>query len=85
MGKTALTAADIAEFEKLKSQKEKQLARQNSYNKNNYDRLGVVVKKGEKERITDHYKRKGFSSFNEYVCSLIYSDMGEKDHTTGAD
>lgn len=85
MGKNTLTDADMAEFEKLKSQKEKQLARQNSYNKNNYDRLGVVVKKGDKERITDHYKRNGFSSFNEYVCSLIYSDMGETEHTTGLD
>lgn len=77
MAKNTLSDADMAEYEKLKSQKEKQLARQNSYNKNNYDRLGVVVKKGEKDRITTHYKNKGFSSFNEYICNLIYTDMGE--------
>lgn len=77
MAKNTLSDADMAEYEKLKSQKEKQLARQNSYNKNNYDRLGVVVKKGEKDRIAAHYKSKGFSSFNEYICNLIYSDMGE--------
>ena len=76
MSENILTDDQMKEFEKLKSQKEKQLARQNNYNKSNYDRLSVIVKKGEKERIAEHFKSKGFSSFNEYACALIYDDMG---------
>ena len=77
MSDNALSFKDLAEFDKLKNQKEKQLARQNAYNKNNYDRAGVVFKKGEKQRIEDHYKTLGFSSFNSYILHLIYTDMGE--------
>lgn len=73
-----ITDIDIKEYEKLKQQKQKQLDRQNNYNKANYDRAGVVLKKGEKERIKAHYTKLGFTSFNEYVLSLIYNDMGEK-------
>ena len=76
MGK--LSDDDIKEYEKLKSQKQKQLDRQNNYNKNNYDRVGVVLRKGEKDRIKAHYIEKGFASFNEYIVKLIYDDMGEK-------
>ena len=76
MSKT-LSDADLKEFEKLKSQKQKQLDRQNNYNKNNYDRVGVVLKKGEKDRIKEHYLKSGFSSFNEYIVKLIYDDMQE--------
>ena len=78
MSKNILNDTELAEFEKLKSQKQKQLDRQNKYNKNNYDRAGVVLKKGEKDRIKAHYIKRGFSSFNEYVIALIYDDMGEK-------
>lgn len=78
MNKNTLTPAQMADYEKLKAQKEKRLARQNDYNKNNYDRLGVVLKKGEREKIETHYKSKGFSSFNAYVTDLIYKDLGEK-------
>ena len=78
MSKNVLNDEELAEFEKLKSQKQKQLDRQNKYNKDNYDRAGVVLKKGEKDRIKAHYTACGFSSFNEYVLNLIYNDMGEK-------
>lgn len=72
-----LTEENIKEYEKLKNQKQKQLDRQNAYNKDNYDRIGIVIKKGEKERIKAYYIENGFSSFNEYITSLIYKDMGE--------
>ena len=78
MSKNILSEADLLEYEKLKSQKQKQLDRQNNYNKNNYDRCGVVLKKGEKEKIKAHYTARGFSSFNEYILYLIYNDIGEK-------
>lgn len=74
----SISINELAELEKLKAQREKRLNRQNEYNKNNYDRMSVVLKKGEKEKIELHYKSKGFSTFNEYAKSLIYSDMGEK-------
>lgn len=70
-----LTEENIKEYEKLKNQKQKQLDRQNAYNKTNYDRIGIVIKKGEKERIKAHYVELGFASFNEYITSLIYKDM----------
>lgn len=73
MGK--MTDDELKEYERLKDQHNKRLARQNDYNKNNYDRLGVILKKGEKEKITEHYKKMGFKSFNEYVCNLIYNDL----------
>lgn len=73
-----LSDVEIKEYEKLKNQKQKQLDRQNNYNKVNYDRAGVVLRKGEKDRIKAHYTARGFSSFNEYVLKLIYDDMGEK-------
>lgn len=63
------------EYKKLKKQKEKQLKRQNEFNKNNYDRLGVVVEKGQKEIIINHLKQKGYKSFNAYITDLIYNDM----------
>lgn len=77
MSENILSMKQLAEFDKMKEQKEKQLARQNAYNKNNYDRAGIVFKKGEKERIERHYKGMGFSSFNAYILHLVYTDMGE--------
>lgn len=77
MSEKLLTMQELSEYERLKNQREKRLARQNDYNKNNYDRLSVVLKKGEREKIETHYKSKGFSSFNEYAKHLIYNDMGE--------
>lgn len=75
MTNKTLTAAELEDYEKMKAQREKRLNRQNAYNKNNYDRLAVVLKKGEKEKVEKHYKSKGFSSFNAYITDLIYNDM----------
>lgn len=67
--------AQLKEYKKLKDQKEKQLRRQNDYNKNNYERMGIVVEKGQKEIILNHVKECGYSSFNAYVKDLIKKDM----------
>ena len=45
------------------------------YVKSNYDRIPINVKKGDKDKILEYAKRKGFNSINEYVKFLIYSDM----------
>lgn len=68
---------DLKELEKLRSQKKKQLDRQNKYINDNYDRIGFTVPKGQKEKITDHYKQKGFSSMSEYLTALIANDLNK--------
>ena len=67
--------AQLKEYKKLKEQKEKQLKRQNDYNKNNYERMGIVVEKGQKDIILNHVKECGYSSFNAYIKDLIKRDM----------
>lgn len=46
----------------------------NKYNKNNYERIEIVVKKGEKAKIKDYAEKKGKST-NAYITELIYKDM----------
>ena len=46
----------------------------NKYNKTNYERIEIVVKKGEKAKIKAHAESKGQST-NAYICSLIERDM----------
>lgn len=65
----------LKEYEKLKKQKEKQLKRQNAYNKENYERFGIVVEKGMKDKIKEHYIAKGYKNFNSYIVQLIKNDM----------
>jgi len=64
----------IKEYEKLKAQKEKQLKRQNEYIKNNYDRLSLVIPKGEKEKIIEIAKKKGYKNITDYIRELIKKD-----------
>lgn len=47
----------------------------NEWAKENLERIPVSVKKGEKEKITEHYKRKGYKSMNDYINALIKQDM----------
>lgn len=46
----------------------------NKYNAKAYDRLNIVVGKGERERIKEYAAERG-ESLNAYVCRLIYADM----------
>lgn len=46
--------------------------------KEKYDRIPINVPKGDKSRIAEHAKRRGFNSLNEFVKHLIYTDMNEK-------
>ena len=43
--------------------------------KENYDRIIVQVKKGEKEFIKAYAKEKGYTSLNAYINELIKKDM----------
>ena len=47
----------------------------NEFAKEKYDRLPILVAKGKREKITEHYKKKGYKSMNQYINALIYQDM----------
>ena len=38
-------------------------------------RPNVFIDKERQEQIEEHFKSKGYKSFNEYVCALIDEDM----------
>ena len=46
----------------------------NKYNKKNYDRMTILVPKGEKEKIKNYAAHLGVS-LNHYVVRLIKADM----------
>lgn len=47
----------------------------NKFNKEKYDQFLVSVTKGKKEVITEHYKKQGYKSMNNYINTLIDHDM----------
>ena len=52
-------------------------ASRNKYNAKAYDRLNLVVPKGQREQIQAYAKRQGMS-LNGYITSLIKADMGDE-------
>ena len=49
----------------------------NKYQAKAYDRMNLLVKKGEREKIKAYAESKGLS-LNAYVTGLIYKDLGEE-------
>lgn len=49
----------------------------NIWQKNNQDRIVVMVGKGQKEKIKKRAAQTGAGSLNAYIVSLIESDMGK--------
>ena len=47
----------------------------NDFAKEQYDRLNIVVPKGRKAAIKEHYEGKGYKSLNSYINALILADM----------
>ena len=47
------------------------------FQKENYDRLVIQVPKGEKARIDEYRKGRGYKSLNAYVNDLIKRDMAQ--------
>lgn len=45
------------------------------FQKDNYDRIALNVKKGDKEKMSIYAKKNGFDSLTDYIKSLIYNDM----------
>lgn len=46
-----------------------------NYAKNNYDRIALNVKKGDRELISEYAKLRGYNSLTDYIKQLIYTDM----------
>jgi predicted DNA binding CopG/RHH family protein len=61
-------------MDKEKEKKINQFTYQNNYNKEKYDRIGLMTPKGKKEKIKKKAAEKGMS-VNEYINSLINADM----------
>lgn len=49
------------------------------FTKDNYDRIPLNVKKGEKAKIAEYAKQKGYNSITEYIKELIRRDMNENE------
>lgn len=60
---------------------EKRIDYRNRWQKENQDRIVVMVKKGEKARIKEHAAECGLS-VNAYILALIETDLGKR---TGED
>lgn len=50
----------------------------NTWQKENKDRIPVTVPTGDKDRIAEWAREKGYISTNSYITDLIYKDMGER-------
>ena len=48
-----------------------------NFQKDNYDRIALNVKKGEKAIIAEYAKAHGFVSITDYIKYVIYKDMNE--------
>lgn len=53
-----------------------QIAYQNKYNRSNYDRIGIMVKKGQKEEIKKAAAKEGIS-LNELINRAIVDYIGK--------
>ena len=51
------------------------------YNKKTYDRIDLIVKKGQRQIIKDFAAAQG-KSLNRFICDLIEAEMN-KDNKTG--
>jgi len=59
-------------------------AAKNRYSNKAYDRIGILVRKGRKERIRSYAESKGMS-LNGYINALIDADMGDNSGKWGVE
>lgn len=50
------------------------------YNKKTYDRINIIVKKGQRQIIKDFAASQG-KSLNRFVCDLIEAEMNKQKET----
>lgn len=46
-----------------------------TFAKDNYDRIALNVKKGDKAIIAEYARKNGYNSITDYIKNLIYQDM----------
>ena len=46
------------------------------YNKKTYDRINIIVRKGQRQIIKDYAARQG-KSLNRFICDLVDSEMNK--------
>ena len=51
------------------------------YNKKTYERISIVVRKGERKRIADYAAKQG-KSVNRFVLDAVYAQMSEQQPDT---
>lgn len=56
----------------------------NKYNAGTYDRLNIMVKKGQREKIKEYAAGKG-ESLNALINRLLYQEMGESFEALGTE
>lgn len=50
------------------------------YNKKAYDRINVIVRKGQRQMIKDYAASQG-KSLNRFICDLIEAEMSKENKT----
>lgn len=50
------------------------------YNKKTYDRIDLIVKKGQRQIIKEYAAGQG-KSLNRFICDLIEAEMGKENKT----
>lgn len=51
------------------------------FQKDNYDRIALNVKKGDKAIIAEFAKNNGFESITDYIKHVVYMDMEKRKDT----
>jgi len=46
------------------------------YNKKSYDRINIIVKKGQRQIIKDYAARQG-KSLNRFICDLVEAEVNK--------
>lgn len=49
----------------------------NDWQRENLERIAFTVPKGQREKIREHAKARGYTSVNKYISTLIERDMNE--------
>lgn len=67
-----LTDSEELQFFKEKQRKTNQY--KNDFQKNAYDRISLLIPKGEKQELQEQATKKGYKSINAYIQHLIKQD-----------
>lgn len=63
----------------MRKQTPENIKYKNKYNSDNYDRISLMVPKGQKQAISRRAQEKGCKSTNTYLSGLVQADLGLTD------